>query len=106
MDVEKVLLAAAASAYHLTHTLPKSCSLADQLRRAASSAALNTTEGFGFSGAKEIQFFRIAYGSVQEAKAATQILAEGGLVDLEGGRALWVQLHRGGGMLYGLLRQG
>jgi len=105
MEVESVLITAATSAYRLTRHLPKNHALGDQLRRAAHSAALNTVEGFGFSGAKEKSFLKIAYGSAQEAKAATQILAESEIIDLEQGRALWRQLDRGAKMLFGVLRR-
>jgi len=73
MKIDDVLIETAAAAYRLTEGLPKSHPLADQLTRAANSAALNTSEGFAFSGAKELNFFRMAYGSLQEAKVAAKI---------------------------------
>jgi len=55
--------------------------LADQLRRAASSIALNFSEGYGKSTpAEQRRFFRIARGSAYEVAAALDVgLAFGAL---------------------------
>ncbi len=49
--------------------------LADQLRRAASSVALNIAEGNRRAGQDRIQFFRIAAGSAAEVRAALEVAA-------------------------------
>ena len=105
MDVQSVAIAAAAMAHRLTRKLPKSSSLRDQLTRSAESAALNTVEGLAYRGAQEKKFLTMAHASVQEAKAATQILGMSGAVDLHAARQLWLTLHRTGGMLWGLIRK-
>ena len=47
--------------------------LARQLRRAASSIALNTAEAIGSSGGNERQRFRTALGSTQEVRACLDV---------------------------------
>ena len=47
--------------------------LADQMRRAASSVALNIAEGNRRAGQDRLQFFRIAAGSAAEVRAALQV---------------------------------
>ncbi len=47
--------------------------LADQLRRAASSVALNLAEGNRRTGQDRVQFFRIAAGSAAEVRAALEV---------------------------------
>ena len=47
--------------------------LADQLRRAASSVALNIAEGNRRAGQDRLQFFRIAAGSAAEVRAALEV---------------------------------
>ena len=47
--------------------------LADQLRRAASSVALNLAEGNRRAGQDRLQFFRIAAGSAAEVRAAMEV---------------------------------
>jgi len=105
MEVITVLANAAVSAHRLTETLPKRDSLADQLRRAASSAALNCVDGLQFTGANKVTFLKTAYGSAQEAKVATQILMATGQVDEERAQATWAQLDRGAKMVFGVLRK-
>ncbi len=55
-------------------------SLADQLRRAASSVALNLAEGAGSSGGNRRARFESALGSAQEARVALQVAAAWGYV--------------------------
>ena len=55
--------------------------LADQLRRAASSVALNLAEGNRRSGMDRMQFFRIAAGSAAEVKAALDVARAWGMVE-------------------------
>jgi len=47
--------------------------LADQLRRAAASVALNLAEGAQRVGRDRIQFYRIAAGSAAEVRAALEV---------------------------------
>jgi four helix bundle protein len=55
--------------------------LADQVRRAASSAALNTAEGGKRAGKDAAHFFRIAGGSCAEVRAALAVAAGWGHLD-------------------------
>jgi four helix bundle protein len=57
--------------------------LADQLRRAASSVALNIAEGRWRTGKDKTNRFRIAAGSASEARACLQICEAWGLVSAE-----------------------
>ena len=55
-------------------------SLADQLRRAASSVVLNIAEGNRRTGKDRLHFFRIAAGSAAEARAALEVARAWGMV--------------------------
>jgi four helix bundle protein len=55
--------------------------LARQLRRAASSVALNTAEGYGNSGGNERLRYRGALGSTQEVRASLDVAEALGYVD-------------------------
>ena len=58
--------------------------LADQLRRAASSVALNFSEGYGKSTpAEQRRYFRIARGSAYEVAAALDVGHAFGAVSME-----------------------
>lgn len=58
--------------------------LADQLRRAASSVALNFSEGYGKSTpAEQRRYFRIARGSAYEVAAALDVALAFGAVSTE-----------------------
>ena len=104
LKVQKVSRTAAVQAHRLTgHLVGRG--LGDQLRRAAASVALNVAEGLSFDGKRERTHLQYAHGSCQEAKVATQILAEAGLVDLDAARELWCTLHSAGGLLHGLIRR-
>jgi four helix bundle protein len=48
-------------------------SLHDQMKRAASSVALNLSEGFRRAGKDRTQFWRIAAGSADELRAALRV---------------------------------
>ena len=56
-------------------------SLADQVRRAASSAALNVAEGAKRAGKDRFHFYRIAAGSCAEVRAALAVGAGWGYLD-------------------------
>ena len=56
-------------------------SLADQLRRAASSVVLNIAEGNRRAGKDRLQFFRIAAGSAAEVRAALDVARAWGMVE-------------------------
>jgi four helix bundle protein len=63
--------------------------LADQLRRAATSAALNTAEGNRRDGRDRASRFRIAAGECAEAATAVQVAAAWGYIpDAAGAPAL------------------
>ena len=51
----------------------KDRALTDQLKRAASSVALNIAEGNRRAGQDRLQFFRIAAGSAAEVRAAMDV---------------------------------
>jgi len=55
--------------------------LARQARRAASSIALNTAEGFGSVGGNERLRYRNALGSTQEVRASLDVAEALGYVD-------------------------
>ena len=55
--------------------------LTDQLRRAASSVALNLAEGNRRTGQDRLQFFRIAAGSAAEVRAALEVALAWGYID-------------------------
>ncbi len=103
MDVLWVTTQAAALVHRLTQHL--NCKDKDQANRAADSVVLNAAEGFGYEGANERKFLRIAYASCQEAKAAVHVLAITDQVELVAAREAYLRLHRAGGMLYGVLRK-
>ena len=74
--------------------------LADQLRRAASSVALNIAEGNRRAGQDRIQFFRIAAGSAAEVRAALEVAVAWG--SIEASPMTEVQLDRVLAMLWRL----
>jgi four helix bundle protein len=55
-------------------------SLADQLRRAASSVVLNIAEGNQRTGKDRLHFFRIAAGSAAEVRAALEVARAWGMI--------------------------
>ena len=55
--------------------------LARQLRRAASSIALNTAEAYGVTGGNEKLRFRTAHGSTHEVRACLDVAEALGYVD-------------------------
>lgn len=78
--------------------------LAQQLVRSSSSVALNIAEGAGRFGRDRLQHYRIAYGSCQEAKTTVEILVRSGHLDREIGVRWYRDLHRVGGLLWGLMK--
>jgi len=78
--------------------------LGNQLVRSTSSIALNIAEGAGRFGRDRLQHYRIAYGSCLEAKTTVEILVLAGHLDRETGRRWWADLHRVGGLLWGLMK--
>ena len=55
--------------------------LADQIRRAASSVALNLAEGAGSSGGNRRARYETALGSTQEVRVALEVAAAWGYVE-------------------------
>ncbi len=77
-------------------------SLADQLRRAANSTALNIAEADGRTGRDRANRFRIARGSALEVRAAVRLaVAWGYVAEAEAAEAL---LDRLAAMLWRLTR--
>jgi len=58
----------------------------------------------GRFGRDRLQHYRIAYGSCQEAKTTVEILVNAGHLERETGRRWWADLHRVGGLLWGLMK--
>ena len=74
--------------------------LTDQLKRAASSVALNIAEGNRRTGQDRIQFFRIAAGSAAEVRAAMDVARAWG--SIEASPAVAAQLDKVLAMLWRL----
>ncbi len=64
-------------------------SLADQLQRAAASAALNIAEGAHRRGRDRAHFYRMAAGSASESRATLEIAASLAYVDRAEVAAAW-----------------
>ena len=95
LDVFKVAIALIE---HIANFKPRrGCSNAfDQLRRAATSTALNVAEACGKQGRDRQRFFEIARGSALESAAALRVLAALGAVSAgehEQGRAFCERLY-------------
>jgi len=68
--------------YRNAKTVPLPAHLKDQLVRAAASAVLNLSEGYGrISFNDQRKFFRIAFGSIRECQAIVDIETEAFTVD-------------------------
>ena len=78
--------------------------LGDQVKRAASSVALNLAEGAERAGRDRKHAFRVASGSAAEVRAALRIAVAWGYVPAESLAVTQARLHRLGGLLYGLTR--
>jgi four helix bundle protein len=77
--------------------------LADQIRRAAGSAALNIAEGNKRNGKDRIHHFRIANGSAAEVRTALAVGAAWGHLDATKYDALDALLDRQAALLYRLI---
>ena len=78
--------------------------LADQLRRAAQSVALNRAEGSGRAGRDRARFYRTAHGSHLETRASLRIAACLGYVAEDEIAAADAVADRLGALLWGLTR--
>ena len=74
--------------------------LADELKRAATSIALNTAEGSGRSGRSGPHHFDIAYGSKREVEAATLIAQAWGYLTQKETKAILDRTDRVGALLW------
>ena len=76
--------------------------LADQLRRAATSAALNTAEGGRREGRDRAARYRVAAGECAEAATAVQVATAWGYVPAAAGTAALALADRLGAVLWRL----
>jgi four helix bundle protein len=97
----------AVHAYRLTERLPlRWRAVADQIRRAAPSIALNIAEGVSESSHREqSRFLRIARRSDAECDAAFHILLVAGVITTEDAESVEMTLNQIRAMLTGLIRQ-
>ena len=79
--------------------------LASQLRRAVSSIALNTAEGFGTAPGNARLRFQTARGSLNEAQAGIRVAVAWGYVSDAAASDVLQSLHTLGGRIYGLVRR-
>ena len=79
--------------------------LANQLRRAATSVALNVAEGRRREGKDRPYHFRVAAGSAEETRACLQVAAAWGHIDAAVAAAPLATIDRLGAMLYRLTHQ-
>jgi four helix bundle protein len=77
--------------------------LADQIRRAATSAALNVAEGTKRNGRDRTHHYRIAAGSAAEARAALAVGAAWGHIDATRHQAVDALLDRQAALLHRLI---
>jgi four helix bundle protein len=97
MDVYKVVIEFIALADEVAENLPRGRAyLADQLRRACTSVALNIAEGAGeFSGDEKARFYRMAKRSATECAAVLDVcrrLRLGAETPLDSGRELLLRI--------------
>ena len=79
-------------------------SLADQLRRAAASIALNLDEGAERRGRDQAHFYRIANGSARETRTALDVAVALGYLGADDIADAWALLDRVAAMLCKLTR--
>jgi four helix bundle protein len=79
-------------------------SLADQLKRAATSVALNLAEGGKRRHGDRAHFYRIAAGSAAESRACLDVAAALGYLDSEATARAWRAFDDVAAMLYPLTR--
>ncbi|MBL8621444.1 MAG: four helix bundle protein [Myxococcales bacterium] len=81
---------------------PRDNNLADQLRRAATSAALNTAEGGRRDGRDRAARYRIAAGECAEAATAVQVAVDWGYIPASAAALALALADRVGAMLWRL----
>jgi len=85
----------AVTLYRQTAELRLPAHLADQVRRAAASAALNIAEGAGrISPKDQARFFDIAYASTKEVQAVLDLAGSAGSMAIATADSLAAHLYR------------
>jgi four helix bundle protein len=79
--------------------------LASQIRRAASSIALNVSEGTERSGGDRPYHFRVAFGSAREVRAGVHLAVAWGYLPAGASTSALALLDRLGSLLWGLTRR-
>jgi four helix bundle protein len=82
----------------------RDAALADQIRRAASSAALNVAEGAKRIGRDQQHHYRVAAGSAAEVRAALAVAAAWGYFDAARFPAMEAILDRQAALLHRIIR--
>ena len=92
--------------FHLSSSLPAEHRwLADQMRRAATSAPANIAEGYGRASNKEfLQFLAVAHGSIYEVDYYIHFMSRIGLIDVSVGNELRAECQRAARIVYGLMK--
>jgi four helix bundle protein len=85
------------------HVPPAFRPLTDQTVRAVTSVPLNLAEGAGRRGRDRVHHWRIAYGSVLEARTALELLVASGSVDAEAAATADALLDRVAAMAWRLV---
>lgn len=106
LQLQQQILTVIVSARPLVDTIARrDRDLASQARRAFSSIALNSAEGFGTQAGNARLRFQTAYGSLNEAHMAIELAVAWGYLSFQQTAALLQALDSLGGRLFGLSRR-